>query len=397
MDAQQRVAAIRERVRQHSSALLAFTQDLVRIRSYTFHEGDAVKRVIREMEALGYDKAYIDDCGNAIGVIGSGPWVMMFDGHVDTVLEGDAAQWSVDPFGAEIRDGKLYGLGASDMKAGGAVMVYAAAIMKELGLHEGKTIVVSFSVMEEDMDGVALDHILTSGGWHPDAVVICEPTDLRLCRGHGGRSMFRVTMPGVPAHCSRPEDGVNAVYEMQTIIERVQRLSEQLLKQNRANGTIALSRIESESASLNAVPYRCSIYLDRRTTIHMTPEMQFAEMDALVEGTRATWEVVDVHHKTWNGYDATMHSVLPAFELAEDAPLVKAAHEAFCRMFDGAQVEEFRFKGTTNAVSCAGIHKVPTIVFGAGMEKMCHAVDECCPVEHLDKACAFYVELAAQL
>lgn len=397
MSDKQRSDAIRARVQGRSQELLAFTQDLLRIKSYTFEEGQAVRRVIAEMEKLGYDRAYIDECGNAIGVIGDGPRVLLFDGHIDTVHEGDASQWSVDPFGAEIRDGKLYGLGASDMKTGGAVMVYAAAILKELGLHEGKTIVVCFSVMEEDMDGVALDYVLTKGGWKPDMVVICEPTDLRLCRGHGGRSMFRVTMPGVATHCSRPEDGVNAVYEMQTILSRVQELSGQLLAQERANGTIALSRIESESASLNAVPYRCSIYLDRRTTIRMTPEMQYAEMDRLVAGTQATWEVVDVCHKTWRGYDAKMHSVLPAFELEANSPLVTAAHEAFKDVFGGQEVQEFRFKGTTNAVSCAGIHKIPTIVFGAGCENMCHAVDEYCPVDHLDKVCAFYVELTARL
>ena len=208
---------------------------------------------------------------------------------------------------------------------------------------------------------------------------------------------FRVTMPGVPTHCSRPEDGVSAVYEMQEIISRVRRLSDDLLAQERKNGTIALSRIESSSASLNAVPYSCSIYLDRRTTIHMTPEMQFEEMDRLVAGTKATWEVLDIHHKTWKGYDAVMHSVLPAFELEENHVLVTAAKKAFRELFDGQEVENFRFKGTTNAVSSAGTHHIPTIVFGAGVENMCHAANEYCPLEHLGKACAFYVNLVANL
>lgn len=388
---------IKEKVKQYEADLLEFARDLLKIKSYTFEEEEAVKRVIQEMNKLGYHKAYIDQCGNAIGEVGIGEDVILFDGHIDTVFEGDIKKWTVDPFGAEIKDGKLYGLGASDMKVAGAVMVYAAAIMKELGLLHGKKIVVSFSVMEEDMDGVALDYVLTHDGYQPKAVVICEATDLRLCRGHGGRSMFRVNMPGIPTHCSRPEDGVNAVYEMQEIISRVQKLSQELLSQERKFGTIALSKIESESASLNAVPYNCSIYLDRRTTSGLTPGMQYAEMDQLVEGTKAVWEVVDIHHKTWSGYDAVMHSILPGFELGKDAELVQAAYKAYREIFDGKEAEEFRFKGTTNAVSCAGKYNILTIVFGAGVENMCHAIDEYCPVDHLSAVCSFYVSLVANL
>ncbi len=390
------VHLIKKRTEERNEQLLIFCRDLLRIKSYTFEEETAVKRVIEEMEKLNYDNAYIDEFGNAIGVIGNGPDVILFDGHIDTVQEGDISKWNVDPFGAEVKNGNLYGLGASDMKVPGAVMVYAAAIMKELHLDQGKTIVVSFSVMEEDMDGVALDNILTYSGYKPRAVIICEATDLRLCHGHGGRSMFRVTMPGIPTHCSRPEDGVNAVYEMQEIIGRVAKLSDGLLAQKRKNGTIALSKIESASASLNAVPYSCSIYLDRRTTSHLTPRLQFEEMDRLVAGTNATWEVVDIQHKTWSGYDAVMHSVLPAFDLEEDHELVAAAKEAYRELFD-EEVENFRFKGTTNGVSSAGKHKIPTIVFGAGVENMCHEANEYCPLEHLEKACAFYVKLVANL
>ena len=149
------VHLIKKRTEERNEQLLIFCKDLLRIKSYTFEEETAVKRVIEEMEKLNYDNAYIDEFGNAIGVIGNGPDVILFDGHIDTVHEGDISKWDVDPFGAEVKNGNLYGLGASDMKVPGAVMVYAAAIMKELHLDQGKTIVVSFSVMEEDMDGVA--------------------------------------------------------------------------------------------------------------------------------------------------------------------------------------------------------------------------------------------------
>lgn len=376
--------------------LLEFCRDLLRIPSYTFQEKGVVERVVGEMKKLGYDQAFIDKTGNAVGIIGDGPVTVLFDSHADTVLEGDKSKWSVDPFGAEIKDGMLYGLGASDMKCPGAVSVYAGALLKEMGLADGKRVVVSFSTMEEDMDGVALGLLLENNPIHPDYVIIPEPTDLRLCRGHGGRVMYRVDMQGKSSHGSRPEDGVNAVYLMREIIGRVEEWSNRLLAEKRKNGSVALSRIESEAASLNAVPYRCSIYLDRRITVSQTEETLAAEMDELVAGTDAQWNIVVVEEKTWNGEQALMRCLFPAFELERDHPLVQAGHAAF-KTATGREVEEFRFKGTTNAVKSAGVLHIPTIVFGAGMEDMCHTVDECCAIEDLKTACEVYVGLVALL
>ena len=94
------VHLIKKRTEEQNEQLLIFCRDLLRIKSYTFEEETAVKRVIEEMEKLNYDNAYIDEFGNAIGVIGNGPDVILFDGHIDTVHEGDISKWNVDPFGA---------------------------------------------------------------------------------------------------------------------------------------------------------------------------------------------------------------------------------------------------------------------------------------------------------
>ncbi|NCB31647.1 MAG: M20/M25/M40 family metallo-hydrolase, partial [Clostridia bacterium] len=332
--------------------LLAFCQDLLRIPSYTFEEKGVVERVVREMEALGYDQAFIDKTGNAVGIIGEGPVTVMFDSHADTVREGDRSLWSVDPFGAEIRDGLLYGLGASDMKCPGAVSVYAAALLKKLDLCQNKRIVVSFSTMEEDMDGVALRQVIANNDLHPDCVIIPEPTDLRLCRGHGGRVLYRLDMSGKSSHGSRPEDGINAVYLMQEIVRRVEAWSTRLLAENRRNGSVALTKIESKAASMNAVPYHCSAYLDRRITVSQTEESLAEEMDALVAGTGAKWSIVTTEETTWNGEQAFMRCLFPAFALESDHPLVQASHKAY-KALTGKEITEFRFKGTTNAVSSA--------------------------------------------
>ncbi|MEA5059395.1 Succinyl-diaminopimelate desuccinylase [bioreactor metagenome] len=390
------VQVIKEETNAIFNDLVKFSQDLLRIPSYTFQEGKAIKRVIEEMEKLDYDHVYVDETGNALGIIGNGPKTVVFDSHVDTVREGDLASWTVDPFGGECKDENIYGLGASDMKCGGTVTVYAAALMKKLGLCDGKRIVISFSTMEEDLDGIALEHVLSDNGFKADYVIIPEPTDLRLCCGHGGRALYKISMPGVSSHGSSPEYGVNAVYEIQEIVKRVSLWSNRLLQEKKKNGSIALTKIESESASLNAIPYGCNIYLDRRTNAQQSEKELSNEMDELIAGTNATWETVEMKANTWNGEPVVMRSFRPAFELEKTDHLVQACHDAY-KYVTGEDVMEFRFKGTTNGVSSAGLLKIPTVIFGAGLEAMCHTANEYCPLENMRKACEFYVALAARL
>ena len=101
-----------------SEGLIDFLQRAVRTRSYSDEEGPMAELVVAEMKKLGYDEAYIDKTGNAVGRIGCGPKVIHFDGHMDTVQVNDPEDWEHDPFGGEIVDGELWGRGSVDMKGG---------------------------------------------------------------------------------------------------------------------------------------------------------------------------------------------------------------------------------------------------------------------------------------
>ena len=85
--------------------LAAFLQDIIRIPSLSSQEGSVIVRIREEMEKLGYDEVTVDPMGNLIGRIGSGPRIIAFDGHVDTVDVGDPDLWDREPFSAEIEDG----------------------------------------------------------------------------------------------------------------------------------------------------------------------------------------------------------------------------------------------------------------------------------------------------
>ena len=188
--------------------VIAFTQDLVRIQSFSGQEEEIARFIAAKMQALGFDEVTIDAMGNVLGRIGSGGRSILFDSHMDTVTVNDAADWQVPPFSGAIVDGRLYGRGSMDMKASLAASIYAAALAKRQGLAVGKTVYVSCSVFEEDCDGENLKHLFKELQLRPDFVVICEPSENRIALGHKGKAQIAIKTHGVSAHGSAPEKGL---------------------------------------------------------------------------------------------------------------------------------------------------------------------------------------------
>jgi len=374
--------------------LIHFAQDIVRIPSYSGDEKNVVKRIQKEMQKLGYDNTLIDKSGSIVGVLGDGPESILFDSHIDTVEVTNPEEWTVDPFGGVIKDGLLYGRGASDMKCSAAASVYAGYAMKELGLLEGKTVYVCCSAMEEDYDGEGLYHAITDNGLKPNYVVICEPTHLQISIGQRGRAVFKITTHGISAHGSAPEKGDNAVYKMAEIQQRVESLGKQFMAKAGEKGSIAISKIESTSASLNAIPYTCSIFIDRRTTMKEDWNFINCEMNTLVEGTGATWEVYLAEGTSWKDEKITLNSFLPAWEIEKNHPLAQRSIAAYQELMQKDPIL-YRWDFSTNGVASAGRLGIPTIGFGAGLEKQAHTTDEYCPVSDILDACKFFTLLTS--
>ena len=372
--------------------MIRFTQELVKIKSFTQEESEIAMCVKQKMIDLGYDDVIQDPMGNIIGVIGSGETKIMYDSHLDTVQEGDVSKWTMNPFGGDIKDDKIYGRGTVDMKSAIAASVYAGYAIKELGLDKDKTIYVSTSVMEEDFDGEALMYILKSQNIAPDMTVICEPSSLQIATGHRGRALIKVTTEGVSAHGSAPDKGLNAIYKMTTITERIKALQEVFQTSKKEFGTIAVTKIESEAVSLNAIPSACSIYIDRRLVIGEDEPFIEEEMNMLLKDTQATWEVYDEVGQSWTGQPVVLRSFLPAWEIDLDHPLVKGAsysHETIHEQ----KTNLIKWDFCTNGVASAGVYGIPTIGYGPGNPKMAHKVDEYCELEDIKNAFKFYTLL----
>ncbi|MBN1535724.1 MAG: YgeY family selenium metabolism-linked hydrolase [Anaerolineales bacterium] len=369
--------------------LLAFAQDLVRINSLSGQEGPAAKLVASKMESLGYDDVQIDRYGNVLGRVGNGERSLLFDSHSDVVDVTDEEQWEIPPFSGVIIDGFLHGRGSVDMKSGTAASVYAAAMAKSQGLLSGKTVYVSCTVDEECCDGEGLKHLLEERQLKPDFAVICEPSANVITTGHKGKAQIVIKTKGVSAHGSAPEMGTNAIYEMAEIIQRVEQTNRELMQKSGRKGTLVMSQISSTAASLNAVPSECQVYLDRRMVLGETNQTIRDEMERIIAGKKATWEIGTLYRKTWTGEDIMYEPLHPAWEISLDHPLTKAFIEAYRETF-GHAPEKFNYWDfSTNAVALIG-KGIPTIGFGPGESKLAHMCNEKCAISQIVDACEVY-------
>jgi putative selenium metabolism hydrolase len=372
--------------------LVEFARSLVRIRSYSGQEGEIIRWIEGRMKALGYADVTVDAMGNLVGRIGEGPAAILFDAHVDTVEVNDAAAWAYPPFGGEIAGGCLHGRGSVDMKSAAAAAIYAGALAARQGWTAGKSVYVSCTVMEEDCDGENLKHLFGERKLRPDYAVICEPSNNRITLGHKGKAQVAIKTHGVSAHGATPEQGINAIYEMAEIIGRVERANLALAERGSPRPTLVLSRIGSVSASLNAVPSECEIYLDRRMAPGETIEDIRAEMDGLIAGKRATWQVGALQRTSWTGLPVTYEPFHLAWQIDPAHPLAQACLAAYRDHFGGDPDRYEFWDFSTNAVTPVS-QGIPTIGFGPGDHKQAHMRDEHCPLQQIVDACGFYARV----
>ncbi|HWE12894.1 MAG TPA: M20/M25/M40 family metallo-hydrolase, partial [Solirubrobacteraceae bacterium] len=196
-------------------AATSYLARLIAAESTPGGERAIIELVGQEMRSLGYRDVHVDGAGNAVGSIGSGFPTVLVDCHVDTIPLHAAEAWTHDPFGAEVSQGRMYGLGACDMKASVAAATHGLIELRALPPGSG-TVVLVCSVAEEMMEGAALLEAVEAA--RPDLVVIGEPTDLAVNRGQRGRAKLDLTVRGHGAHAANRADAANAVEAMAAIL-----------------------------------------------------------------------------------------------------------------------------------------------------------------------------------
>ena len=319
---------------------------------------------------------------NVIASIGSGPRGLVLNGHYDVVPVGDG--WTRDPWGAEIADGRLYGRGSTDMKAGLACAM-AAFVACARAVPDPKARLLLTLVIDEEDAGRGTRAAIADG-LDCDWAVVCEPTELRAVRAARGNCYLDVAVAGVSAHAGNPDLGVNAIHAAAQVVERVVALDREL--QTRTHPLLIPPRtgvgVIEGGLLVSAVAPSCAIRIDRRTLPGEDGASALADLERALAASpiEPSDAVVTV--------EMTME--MPAFETPAGHPLLEAlsaaAQEAGAPAGDPI--------GVTYATDAGFIHQagVPVVVFGPGSVTEAHRPDESVPLADLPIAARTYALLA---
>lgn len=383
-----------------AEAAVAFTQDLIRLRTVNATGATDVERPAADLVAalfteFGWQHEVVEVAPgrpNVIAVVdghgGEGP-TLMFEGHTDVVTEGDPAAWSVDPYGAEIRDGKLWGRGAADMKSGVAAMIYGVRALQQAGPFPGR-IVLGVLCDEEGMMLGAKAFAASPLAAEIDGVIVCEPEGYEVCTSARGGIRLRLELTGVMAHGAMPQEGKNPIVAGARIVEalaRAQTWAEVRFGTHPHAGSVTVTPTVlhgGDPDQLNVIPAHGLVGVDVRTI----PGTDHAELIA-----RIRHEAEEAAATAGVTVGLTVVDDRPAIEIPEDHPVVAglvAAHE----LVHGSRPPFGAVPGTTDGTVLTRDAGLPTVVYGPGGKWIAHQKDEYVEVREIGEYTRVYAEAA---
>jgi succinyl-diaminopimelate desuccinylase len=338
---------------------------------------------------LGLTPEFVEPVPNRVSTIaswGSGANTLLFNGHYDVVPVADAPNWIHPPFDAEIADGKIYGRGSADMKAGIAACLAAVATLQRAGIEPHGRLLMHFVADEEALGTHGTKWLVENG--HCDGVteaLIGEPTDMHIVPAERGAVWLRIITEGVSAHGSSPRLGVNAIEHMAAVIAAVQKMRFRKLHELLGAPSINVGTIAGGS-KVNVVPDHCEIEIDRRTLPGETTEEIVAEFEAALDVARE--EVPDLKARIEVDDGAEPSETPEGSQLVE---LIDEARQAFG--IDGAQIG---YSGATDARFLINQAKIPSVIFGPGDLLVAHTTNEAVAVSQLVDATRAYAHVFAR-
>ncbi|AKU16311.1 M20 family metallopeptidase [Luteipulveratus mongoliensis] len=322
----------------------------------------------------------------------NGPGLLLL-GHTDVVPLGD--DWTVDPFGGLLRDGRVYGRGTTDMKGGLAAAVVAMAAVQRATQAAGVRLtgpIELAATVDEESTGIGVRHVVAQP--QPRDYLGCitaEPTDLQTIVAARGDAYVRITVHGVAAHAGRPDDGRNAIYGAARVVESLRQWHEGAASDAHplvGPVTWNVGRIEGGHGA-SIVPASATIHCDRRLLPDEVPADVLTSIQTRVDGLHLERDGLSV--------DVEMPMDMPGFETPQDDSFVLAVDGALA----AAGGPGHPLGGWTAACDGGFIARdwhVPVIVLGPGsINDQAHRPDESVGVDELVTAARTYALAALRL
>ena len=309
---------------------------------------------------------------------------IIFTGHMDVVPVSDEERrrWNVDPFGAEIRDGILFGRGSSDMKSGLTAALYAMAVLQRHGIVPPTDIIFAATIDEENyMKGSKklLNSPLFDGA---RSLVVCEPTDLKLCIKGKGRTWADVCVRGKTAHGSQACGGDNAIYTAINLIEKIKHT--ELTGYSSAENGESFWRTLAIQAGVEpqVVPDTCVFTVDARLAVGHPIDAVWAQLDKLIAALHREVSTAQVSY--------TVIDRRASWGTAESDPLVQRCKTAL-KTVDLPYILDI-FAGSTDGSVLVTQGLVPVII-GPGNLAVVHRENEHITLSQVYQAARLYLSM----
>lgn len=352
---------------------LALLKEIVGIKSVLGGEKVVADRLQEVLEAHGIpceQVEYAPGRNQLIATVkGTKPGkVLGFSGHMDVVPVGEVA-WETNPFEATEIDGNLYGRGTNDMKAGLIAAIAAMIRLKESGANFSGTVKL-LSTVGEETAAIGAGQLVDEGYADDlDALVIGEPTDVRIAVAHKGALWPQITTYGKTAHGSMPDQGVNAIEHMLLVLDAFKKefdLSEHT--DDLVGPSTSSLNVMKGGNGTNVVPDTCTVAIDIRTVASQSHEELKQQIEAMLD--RLTNEVP--HFK------ATVEYIndLPAVRTEIADPFTQLVQEVVTDV-TGETLEPYGMTGYTDASQFGRVEKnIPILILGPGETKYAHQPNE---------------------
>lgn len=383
--------------------VVALTRELVRARSVYdpvagTAEAPVAEIVERTMREWGWEPRVTEVAPgrpNVVAVVegGGGPGpTLMFEGHTDVVTEGNRDAWTVDPYGAELRDGRIWGRGSADMKSGVAAMLHAVRALQLDGPFPGR-IVVAALVDEEGMM-LGAKHFARTWREHVDGdidgVIVCEPEQGEICPTAKGAMRLQVTLTGTMAHGAMPEHARNPIPVAAALVPALAELEARLtsvhgvyehLGPPHLTPTVLLA---GDTDQINVIPDRAVLCVDVRTV----PGVDHRQLvDDVTAAAQAVAEPAGVR------VEVAVIDDRPPVDTPSTHPVVTALAAAHERV-TGEPARYGGVPGATDGTILTRDAGMATVVYGPGGKWIAHQTDEFVTTADVVSAAHVYVEAA---